>query len=861
MAAQPSSKSRLLITNDAPNALEAAFAQEEATNLEIQIRELEARLRGCRAILHPLRRVPSEILALILTFAVQDSLGYYTDKGRLLDLCLVCKDWYQAALTAQQVWGRLEIKPFSTSSPNWDVLYRWLRRANSGSRALKISQGSVCRHMFEHTVRCVMKNESLVKLLVDGPSAHSMTLETTSSECLENLFASMQSFHRQLHTESDSSAWQSVSRLQLSVTGDYLGAWLAPSTLAQSILAYLPRSLTSLHLRIPDESLVERIESDTWETDPPWLSLHIPPAILENLTSLSIECNWNGPYLVLALQHCTNLQELSIDFRQADACTSGPHSPPGWAGPSHVFVDETHTDYDPHEEAGYAVTSFVRTLESRLPFWRDKMKSLTLEIPHGSRIETIDSQQLVDLASYLPSLTHLLLDHFTFELQAFVDASPRSYFPSLEHLELRNIPGDFDLASLLECLDDWRRNGDLDSLKRVSITYARHGYTAETDKVRMKLVQKLREMGVKVDGEVEVANKALYFWPSSAPLATPIPSSRLPPFTCGADSASSDRCREFSQDRHDMSSSNSNAVETGIPSRRRTERNGSQTGSFHTTYDSRSEDLSREEVASEDGAAMSSDCPSNVLVRNQNMYENSQHNQFHHHYGDIHHITKNYNGSGKDDLQRARESQYSLFAHHVSGAVDECVAAELESKISRGAAHDSAERGPHAPKCDKGTREAVQREILSWIDCGGQRMLWLYGPAGAGKSAIAGSIADECQRRKWLAGSFFFSDFAGRPDRYLKQYLFPTLAYHLIQLDIAGLREAVLSAIDTFPSVFDKRLDEQLRILILEPLQKIRQATIQSCTFKTIIVDGVDECKEDAGKEGDTEQDLQRRIE
>ncbi|KAJ3527286.1 hypothetical protein NMY22_g9844 [Coprinellus aureogranulatus] len=181
---------------------------------------------------------------------------------------------------------------------------------------------------------------------------------------------------------------------------------------------------------------------------------------------------------------------------------------------------------------------------------------------------------------------------------------------------------------------------------------------------------------------------------------------------------------------------------------------------------------------------------------------------------------------------------------------------ELESKISRGAAHDSAERGPHAPKCDKGTREAVQDDILSWIDRGIEALLWLTGPAGTGKSAIAGSIADKCNEdsRKWLAGSFFFSDFAQQPDRYSKEYLFPTLAYHLMHLNIPGLREEILAAIDACPSVFDKRLDEQLRILILEPLRKIDQAAIKASTFKAIIVDGVDECKGDQRKAVGTEQ-------
>ncbi|KAJ3506530.1 hypothetical protein NMY22_g17219 [Coprinellus aureogranulatus] len=224
-----------------------------------------------------------------------------------------------------------------------------------------------------------------------------------------------------------------------------------------------------------------------------------------------------------------------------------------------------------------------------------------------------------------------------------------------------------------------------------------------------------------------------------------------------------------------------------------------------------------------------------LLSINQSKYENSQHNS-------SINVTNNFNGGKEDKLHRAF--------------------LELKSKISKGAAHDSAERGPYAPKCDEGTREAVQDDILSWIERGIEKLLWLTGPAGAGKSAIAGSIADKCNEdsRKWLAGSFFFSDFA-EPDRYSKEYLFPTLTYHLIHLGIPGLREAILSSVDACPSVFDKRLEEQLRILILEPLRKVDQAAIQSSSFKTIIVDGVDECKEDREKAYATEQDRLRSKE
>ncbi|KAJ3533478.1 hypothetical protein NMY22_g7319 [Coprinellus aureogranulatus] len=219
--------------------------------------------------------------------------------------------------------------------------------------------------------------------------------------------------------------------------------------------------------------------------------------------------------------------------------------------------------------------------------------------------------------------------------------------------------------------------------------------------------------------------------------------------------------------------------------------------------------------------------PLEVLVRNQNRYENSPHNQSYHTHGDTHNVTTIYNDRRIEGVQRAHERALQ----------------RLESKISRGAAHDSAERGPYAPKCDEGTREAVQDDILSWIDRGIENLLWLTGPAGTGKSAIAGSIADK---------------FRNSPGSLFEGVPVPHPRIPLIQLNIAGLREEVLCAIDTFPSVFDKRLDDQLRILILEPLRNVNQAVIKSSTFKTIIIDGVDECKEDRRKTDGTEQGGQK---
>ncbi|TEB38153.1 hypothetical protein FA13DRAFT_1725792 [Coprinellus micaceus] len=164
-----------------------------------------------------------------------------------------------------------------------------------------------------------------------------------------------------------------------------------------------------------------------------------------------------------------------------------------------------------------------------------------------------------------------------------------------------------------------------------------------------------------------------------------------------------------------------------------------------------------------------------------------------------------------------------------------------------GATHDSSERSD-APKCQPETRTAVQEEIVSWITTGDDdaqpsKILWLTGPAGSGKTAIAGSLAEICEERDLLAASFFISSFAGSPARRSKRGVVGTLAYQLSQIDGYGpLREEILAAIETHPAIFDKHLKSQLDAIVLRPLREVGNSHGQLLTSRrVIIVDGLDE--------------------
>ncbi|KAJ3509647.1 hypothetical protein NMY22_g16227 [Coprinellus aureogranulatus] len=145
------------------------------------------------------------------------------------------------------------------------------------------------------------------------------------------------------------------------------------------------------------------------------------------------------------------------------------------------------------------------------------------------------------------------------------------------------------------------------------------------------------------------------------------------------------------------------------------------------------------------------------------------------------------------------------------------------------------------------TRKAVQGEIINWMvdgedDAEPKTILWLSGPAGAGKTAIAGSIAETCEEKGLLAGSFFFSSFSTGEERRSKRCLVATLVYCMLQHEgLQPLRPLILSVIERDPAIFRKRLKDQLKALLMRPFHDIRGNLNLSSIPRVIIVDGLDE--------------------
>ncbi|KAF6757604.1 hypothetical protein DFP72DRAFT_219828 [Ephemerocybe angulata] len=169
----------------------------------------------------------------------------------------------------------------------------------------------------------------------------------------------------------------------------------------------------------------------------------------------------------------------------------------------------------------------------------------------------------------------------------------------------------------------------------------------------------------------------------------------------------------------------------------------------------------------------------------------------------------------------------------------------LERNIASAAVHDSDDRF-NAPRCMPETRVEVQEEILSWISepyndtsTTADKILWVTGPVGTGKTAVLGSIAESCKEKGHLAASFFFSPFSA--DR---RCLIATLASQLLEhRDLRGIQEHMLSAMRHSPFVFTKNLKQQFDTLILGPLLEFRQREgLSATTPPLILIDGLEEC-------------------
>ncbi|KAJ7908115.1 hypothetical protein B0H13DRAFT_2193528, partial [Mycena leptocephala] len=165
--------------------------------------------------------------------------------------------------------------------------------------------------------------------------------------------------------------------------------------------------------------------------------------------------------------------------------------------------------------------------------------------------------------------------------------------------------------------------------------------------------------------------------------------------------------------------------------------------------------------------------------------------------------------------------------------------------------HDSADSYLQ-PRCHPETRSEMLDKLWNWAiksewsekeswssltetTMKGLPVLWLHGPAGAGKSAIMRTFAERLTKDKRLGGSFFFK--RGHAIRGNAQKLFATIAYQLA-LCVPQLKSRISQIVEDDPSSVGRLMSVQMQSLIVAPC--LSESNIQP---PVVLIDGLDECE------------------
>ncbi|TEB22653.1 hypothetical protein FA13DRAFT_1473915 [Coprinellus micaceus] len=155
---------------------------------------------------------------------------------------------------------------------------------------------------------------------------------------------------------------------------------------------------------------------------------------------------------------------------------------------------------------------------------------------------------------------------------------------------------------------------------------------------------------------------------------------------------------------------------------------------------------------------------------------------------------------------------------------------------------------PPNSKCFAGTRQRVIGIVLSWAykDLCHEvpHILWLYGYAGCGKSAISQAVAEQLAQEGRLAASFFFFRGAGDRSRISR---FVTTVAHQLAITFPEAAAAIETAVRANPGLLSSStssLSVQFEHLVLQPIAAAATSLRQRPLI--FVFDGVDECEDKA---------------
>ncbi|KAG8785016.1 hypothetical protein FRC12_018076 [Ceratobasidium sp. 428] len=161
---------------------------------------------------------------------------------------------------------------------------------------------------------------------------------------------------------------------------------------------------------------------------------------------------------------------------------------------------------------------------------------------------------------------------------------------------------------------------------------------------------------------------------------------------------------------------------------------------------------------------------------------------------------------------------------------------------SPAAKYNSAESFDLRGQCTQNTRVRVLESLYEWA-CNdmSQKIYWLNGMAGTGKTTIAYSFCEQLELSRMLAASFFCS--RQLPACRDVNQIVPTVSYQLSRFS-RPFRSAISRVLEEDPDVNNQPLLDQLKSLILRPFGQEKNTLP---TDLVVVIDALDECENKDG--------------
>ncbi|KAG9076118.1 hypothetical protein FS749_012143, partial [Ceratobasidium sp. UAMH 11750] len=144
--------------------------------------------------------------------------------------------------------------------------------------------------------------------------------------------------------------------------------------------------------------------------------------------------------------------------------------------------------------------------------------------------------------------------------------------------------------------------------------------------------------------------------------------------------------------------------------------------------------------------------------------------------------------------------------------------------------------------CTPNTRVDVLEQLRIWAsDPTSEKVFWMNGMAGTGKTTIAYTLCEGLQRNRRLGASFFCT--RQLPECRNVNRIVPSISYQLSLFSLP-FRHTLSGILEQNKDIHNQPLRDQFEQLIVEPLRQIADSFAPDVT---IVIDALDECEDKDG--------------